>query len=384
MSVPSVRATPGHARIPALDGLRGLAILLVLLHHETVMEGASRFDQLWQRFAHFGWCGVNLFFVLSGFLITGILFDSKEQHSYFRNFYARRTLRIFPLYYAVVFVSLVVVPHLVHAKTPDHQIPEFWYWTYMSNFLVARLGHWHHFLDVSWSLAIEEQFYLVWPMVVLLCSRRLLMWICAGMMLAAPIFRFAVVQTGHSFITAYVLTPSHLDSLGIGAWLALTARGPTGLNRLLPTARIAVAGGIVLLAALIAIDWSFDNNGNVVTWCMTLLAIAFGGLLTLAVASTQQSWWVRAISHPFLRIFGKYSYALYLVNLPLRTFLDGKKYSPAKLGLVLGSQIPAQLLFYLVLTCLCLSAAWLSWNLYEVHFLKLKSLFQGTDGRSLG
>src|SRR5262245_57382334 len=187
----------GH--IPALDGLRGVAILLVMLHHFTVIQPAGAFEKWFERFAHLGMHGVDLFFVLSGFLITGILFDSKGEPHFLRNFYMRRSLRIFPLYYAVVVFSFLLVPIiLAHVAGLAGKLSRFqgasedwvWYVFYLSNFSIARVSAFRHgILDVTWSLAIEEQFYLVWALCVLFFNWRTLRGICLGAILGALAIR---------------------------------------------------------------------------------------------------------------------------------------------------------------------------------------------------
>ena len=222
------------AQIPALDGLRGVAILLVLFHHQTLLRlDGSGVDPWFGRLFHVGWCGVDLFFVLSGFLITGLLLDAKGGPHYFRNFYARRTLRIFPLYYAVVFFSLVILPNLPEGILPAQKAQSFgriegdeiWYWTYLSNYSIAAAGQWRHgILDVSWSLAIEEQFYLLWPLLVAKLGRGALWRLCAGLILLAPACRLALLAAGADELAPYVLTPARIDTLAIGASLALAIR----------------------------------------------------------------------------------------------------------------------------------------------------------------
>src|SRR5512134_3284645 len=155
-----------------------MAIILVLLHHFTVFEPTTTFGA-WVEFAALlGWCGVDLFFVLSGFLITGILIDARGSNRYFSSFYARRTLRIFPLYYLVVFVALVLVPlsqtlhRVLVGPYPDP--PHLPCWLYYTNFSIAERRLVHGWLDIAWSLAIEEQFYIAWAVVVFICLPRLL------------------------------------------------------------------------------------------------------------------------------------------------------------------------------------------------------------------
>ena len=151
------RARRSH--IPALDGLRGIAVLTVMWLHFVFLVPRTGGERLFWNLSETGWIGVDLFFVLSGFLITGILYDAKGGPHYFRNFYMRRSLRIFPLYYAFLILIFAVMP-LLRASGADHVGKQLWMWTYLSNVLFARVGwegmpaHTTHL----WSLAIEEQF----------------------------------------------------------------------------------------------------------------------------------------------------------------------------------------------------------------------------------
>src|SRR6186997_1549382 len=184
---------PEAGFIPALDGLRGIAIVLVMLHHFTYLRPTSGIDALIGNVLFFGWTGVDLFFVLSGFLITGILLDTRNSRRYFTTFYARRTLRIFPLYYLILFIALVVLPkfpavdRVLIGQDELIDLPPQWpYWLYLTNFSIADRGWVHGWVDVGWSLAIEEQFYLVWPLVIWLCPPRLVALLCAAILVAEP------------------------------------------------------------------------------------------------------------------------------------------------------------------------------------------------------
>ena len=180
-----LRGPTGH--VPALDGVRGIAIAMVLLHHCG-----------WPRvFGEGGWIGVDLFFVLSGYLITGILADTRESVGRGRSFYVRRALRIFPLYYAVLFALFVVAPivHPISWAQYRALVPEqAWYWTYLSDWRMAfahpptvtLLGHF-------WTLSIEEQFYWVWPVVIWSLTGRAAMRLCGGLLMAASILRVYLV-----------------------------------------------------------------------------------------------------------------------------------------------------------------------------------------------
>ncbi len=156
---------------PALDGVRGIAILVVFLYDCLKLPSGGIVNLLGRKLSSAGWTGVDLFFVLSGFLITGILLDSRGQPGYFRSFFARRSLRIFPLYFTALWVTFVGVPWLAHFWSPAAPVAQrvavlsqdqVWFWTYMQNWMFAFRGIWPdvNYLNHFWSLAVEEQFYL--------------------------------------------------------------------------------------------------------------------------------------------------------------------------------------------------------------------------------
>src|SRR5437868_4964541 len=159
-----------RGQMPALDGLRGIAIVLVLMHQFDLITSPHAIDVAFDA----GWIGVQLFFVLSGFLITGGLLDTRDQHGYFRGFFVRRVLRIFPLYYAALVATLIAGNTSI------------WLWTYLSNFRP------HPALPHFWSLAVEEQFYLVWPFVVWLAGRRGVIAVGGVMVIAAIVARVVI------------------------------------------------------------------------------------------------------------------------------------------------------------------------------------------------
>lgn len=371
----------GH--LPALDGLRGIAILLVLLYHSTtagqVSSAVVRALQI--PFRNFGWCGVDLFFVLSGFLITGLLYEAKPLAHYFRNFYARRVLRIFPLYYGYLALVFLLLPLLVPSASRitalgEHQA---WYWLYLQNYLVAGEGQWQHtqLLDHLWSLAIEEQFYMLWPIIVLLFQRRQMMLIC----LAATILSLALrcVLWGAydvNSIALYVMTPTRLDGLALGAWVALAARGPRGPMALLPMARRVVIVASGSLAAIFLWQRTFSYHNPVVfTAGFTLLALAFAALLAMTLCAAPGSLLSRAMCNGSLRMLGKYSYALYVFHQPVIMAVDGVAFRL----LPEADELTMQLVRYAVSMPLCLGVALLSWHLYEKHFLRLKRFFQSRN-----
>src|SRR6266516_878844 len=179
----------GH--ILALDGLRGVAILLVVACHFVSNLKISAEGPAWiaVALAQAGWSGVDLFFVLSGFLITGILVDAKGSPSYFKAFYVRRALRILPAYYGFLLVIFVLLPGLHLGAGSNYMLArqhQGWYWLHLTNVMMAlgEAGRGQYPSTLFWSLAVEEQFYFIWPAIVALCSVRTLRKVCiAGMVL---------------------------------------------------------------------------------------------------------------------------------------------------------------------------------------------------------
>ena len=366
--------------IPALDGVRGMAILAVCLFHMTVMQPASRLDRAWASAGLFGWAGVDLFFVLSGFLITGILLDSKGSPGYFRNFYARRVLRIFPLYYAALFLFVVVLPHFQslrsHALAPTDGSP-LWYWAYLCNYSIAYHRAFPHGpLSVTWSLAIEEQFYMIWPAVVLLLSRRQVIRACLTIGVLALVTRALLSRWGADWTSMYVLTPCRMDSLAAGALVAAAARGPGGIRALLPMARIVGAVSLLLAAGLfiwIGNDWQFRAPGQILGY--SVLAGVFASFLPIAITLPARNWRGRFLTSRVMRLFGRYSYAMYLFHQPVRTLLRDRLLKPDHFRAIHGSMLPAQLVFYVVALLLVTGIAWMSWVCFERWFLSLKRFF---------
>lgn len=379
MSSPTERLELPTGRVPALDGIRGVAILLVMVYHQTVMVPMNRVDARFFRLTEFGFCGVDLFFVLSGFLITGILYDAKGTPHYFRNFFARRALRICPLYYAVLVFCLLILPRAPHAKSARfEQIrgDEFWYWAFLANFSIARAGDWRHgILDVTWSLSIEEQFYLAWPLIVFLGNRRTLLKVCAAAVLLPLVLRCVMIGRQVAPIVIYVLTPTRLDALAMGAWVALAVRGGRGLDGIIGPARygFGLAGSLLLGFLVLGHTHSLDPWNQTAGY--SLLGVFFAATLVLALPAPPASVWHRILCGRVLRFFGKYSYALYLFHLPLRALIRDAVYGPLQFPTFLGSQVPGQLLFYVAATSVTCAAARVSWQCFESPFLNLKRHF---------
>jgi peptidoglycan/LPS O-acetylase OafA/YrhL len=216
-------------QIPALDGLRGVAIIAVLCSH--LIWPSPSFDGI-DRVLFNGWVGVDLFFVLSGFLITRILCETRDEPGYFRRFYVRRSLRIFPIYYLFLAILFLVVPLILRLSHEEMSTSlrdlidrQGWYWSYLVNVLQASN---HAAIDRQWSahfwsLAVEEQFYLFWPAVVLLVPRRQLATLCVAIVLFALAGRIWIASGTNPF-TAFVSMPTRLDALAAGAFVAALSK----------------------------------------------------------------------------------------------------------------------------------------------------------------
>ena len=374
--------------VPALDALRGLAILLVMgFHFGQGGEDGSSLEKFISKVLGIGYHGVDLFFVLSGFLITGILLDTRDAPRYFRNFYIRRTLRIFPLYYGVLLVTLMVLPLVLPmGASPYHeaQKQQAWLWCYGSNIYHAWARRWdlagfNHF----WSLAVEEHFYLIWPLVIFFCRRRAALVVCVACVLFSLACRTGLALYGNQ-AALYALTPCRMDGLAIGGLLALAARRPQGIRALLPWAIVIAALSGLSILAIIWWNRSMSASGhNGMTIRFTLYALLFGAMLVFALTAAPASIPGRLWNSLLLRFFGKYSYGLCVFHYLLFPIFD--QYLPAaELGSRLGSVLLGRAAFIALATGASLFLAFLSWHLYEKHFLKLKEVLAGRNKTGTG
>ena len=186
-------APAGPAHLPALDGVRGLAVLVVVIHNAGWLGGPTEqfILKLYSSVTSTGWIGVSLFFALSGYLITGILLDSRGKAGYFRSFYLRRTLRIFPLDYAFIALVVFVAAPLAWDREWASAVwrNQWSYWLYVSNW-TQPFGISIHGITHLWSLAVEEQFYFIWPVLAWRLGRGGLVRLCLGMIAAGPFIRY--------------------------------------------------------------------------------------------------------------------------------------------------------------------------------------------------
>jgi peptidoglycan/LPS O-acetylase OafA/YrhL len=355
------------SHIPALDGLRGSAILFVMLHHFYGF-GANQgyldttFLKTFWGLAGFFWCGVDLFFVLSGFLITSILLNTKESPSYFRSFYGRRAVRIFPLYFICLFLYYYAPLGFLHNSPlrPTHQI---WFWTYLANW---KTGMWPlDELSHFWSLCVEEQFYFIWPLAVWLAPRRAFPWLCGGVIAASLSAGFAFEVADLPKLFVFMASVPRMEALVLGALLAWLIR-QSWLHRITGQLKLMVplTCGLMLVCAL-----NPPYFRSFYTLQFLIIGVGFSAVL-LHCVTCPDSFFVRLMGSRFLRSFGKYSYAIYVLHqmvfyfagtytfIALKPFISS---DPLLLALMFTSMFSASYL-----------AGFLCWHLLEKHFLRLK------------
>jgi peptidoglycan/LPS O-acetylase OafA/YrhL len=323
----------------------------------------------------FGWCGVDLFFVLSGFLITGILLDTKGTPQAWRNFYARRVLRIFPLYYLTLVVYFHLLPaaaHLLSRHGRYLRTEEAWYWLYVCNWSPS-LGMAHEQLTHLWSLSIEEQFYVFWPLLVFSLSRRRVELLCTAMIVLTPCIRMAGILTvADSGPLLYRNTLCRIDTLAFGALCALLVREPLHLRVALRARPILLTAAGIGVAVSIAMGGTSSYRPPMNVIGFTSLAILFAYFVLWA---QEGGAGVRAVLRSSgMRSIGKYSYAMYIFHVPIvaavrRGFDVSRTHDPLGFGVLLAAEIAAA-------AALSYAGGFISWRLFENRFLQLKSRFE--------
>jgi peptidoglycan/LPS O-acetylase OafA/YrhL len=318
---------PATQRVAELDGLRGVAILLVLLRHyawgqmETPPTG---FLHALRASLALTWSGVDLFFVLSGFLLTGLLLHNRESPSYYRTFYVRRFCRIVPPYYLMIAVSfawMAMVQRGMVTRIPFRTaLPPWTYLTFTQNLFMARGGNaGSQWLAVTWSLAVEEQFYLCLPFLVRVLAPARFPYLAAALVLAAPAVRMALFDyADNGGFAAYVLTPARADALLLGALIAWGWRHEGWRKSLAENRGLLSLALAVLLAGAAVLTphgWTSTTQPMVFlgyTWLAVLYAVLL--LLVLTAGRGPLGWVMR---WRWLRGLGRVSYVVYLVHLPV-------------------------------------------------------------------
>lgn len=359
--------SPNNERrhFPALDGLRGTACLTIVIYHNFGFI---------QKYLFFGWLSVDLFFTLSGFLITDILLKTVNQPNYLRNFYVRRLLRIFPLYYLSLVIFLALLRGLNTALQlgyyTDNQV---WFWTYLQNWLfIFNPSANTDSLNHLWSLAVEEQFYLLWPFIILLVKSPKRLLLVISLLLAAVIgLRLWIWMqhlSGFSYYNLYTFT--RIDGICIGSMVAILFRiNPGFLKKFTPL--------IVLSFAILNFSFFFLNRFYEFSFPYLALAgyTTFAMLLGLLVNEviTNKNKLVNTIfNFSFLRFVGKVSYGFYIFHWPM--YLGLRPCLQNWANRYTGEQA-ANFAASLIASLLALLLSWLSFKYFESYFLKLKNKF---------
>jgi peptidoglycan/LPS O-acetylase OafA/YrhL len=368
----------GRAHYQALDGLRGLAILLVFMVHAYGTADhfkASRLGSVLTFGAGCGWIGVDLFFVLSGFLITGILMDTLSGPGFFRSFYIRRTLRIFPLFYGVFFLLALLTP-LLHL---EWRLGHIAYLFYCQNIALAFDPKLLNvppavFLGPYWSLAVEEQYYMLWPLAIwLLRDQRKIMRLCLALIICCILLRFVVLRVAPNQAALYVVyweLPTHCDGLLLGSWLALAMRRwPVEVlwRRMQWLVWLAIAA---FLCVGVYTRTLFFTTPAMETVGFAAIPVIFAGLLLRCFVPG--SWELRIFSAPFLRFLGRYSYGMYVYHVLFWPIMIGWLHWLAG---SLHSQTIGSLVYLLLWFWGTVTVAVLSYKFLESPFLRMKDRF---------
>jgi peptidoglycan/LPS O-acetylase OafA/YrhL len=406
-----------NRKLQSLDGLRAIAIIVVFVHHiGDLIPVWSAPSFYFQWYLSQGWLGVDLFFVLSGFLITGILIDTREAKNYFSGFYARRVLRIFPLYYGALIGIIVLVQFLGRSHTSAAAeitrvvpLPED-RWTYFC-FLTNWIGLWKAQWDANfgsilahfWSLAVEEQFYFFWPFLVWILRPRSIPWVAIGLAGLSAVIRFYwVAHIGVDMmippksVEVSFATICRLDGLFIGALCAYIYRKPTIMERAskwLPWIAIVSLGSC--FAAFSAMLFGPQRVGafiygpnpsvsHTITDVMrlflncggfTLLALGFGALVLLAAyTETKVTWMQRFLKSRILAPIGTYSYGIYVFHVPILGF--ARTYVLSRITVQTAGELAfTQCVFIVAIAIVSFIIPALSYELFEKPILRCKRYF---------
>lgn len=374
-----------NERTKELDGLRGVAVILVIALH--TFKRANIFTT--NEILHFmtsltsiGWVGVDMFFVLSGFLITSILLKTKEKEGYFKNFYMRRALRIFPLYFVCVAVILFFIPTLDPPFIPQISRVIPFLVLYQQNWINILGSMWlTQYLSVTWSLAIEEQFYLVWPAIVFLIRKETLVRLSFGIIAFSILARITgllfwsdIGQVANFF---FYNTFTRFEQLVFGALLAVAFTFVDWRNWLrtasFPIFLIFFISFLVLcIASLPGVPHPIYDNIPLTFAGYTVTSVFSAALVAYLMLSQEKTIVHRFFRNNILTFFGKHSYAMYLLHMPFALILldffwqDGYR----------GWQI--YVIYIVSVFGITILTSFFIWHLFEKHMLNLKKYFEYT------
>lgn len=346
-----------------LDGVRGLAALMVMFFHFFQYHGVhgSAIKNAIQKVSIFGQTGVTLFFVLSGFLITRILLKTKTESNFFKAFYARRVLRIFPLYYLFLIIYYFVLPGLTNANVAPFQ-QQWYYWVYLQNFALtfnwANAGP-NHF----WSLAVEEHFYFFWPLIVYFLPAKKIVTAAWSLIILSLLTRIVLLNAGYG---VFYFTFTNLDALVAGALLA-TREHKYGLQ-----AFKAKKFAYLLVASLAPalVMWVFTGGKSLVliqALKFPLIALVYLALIGLVISTAQSKVTTTLFKNKPILYAGKISYGLYVYH-PVIFIYYNAYYTTGYVVFDMAICFAAAIL-----------VATLSYYLFEVRMLYFKKYFEYGD-----
>jgi peptidoglycan/LPS O-acetylase OafA/YrhL len=379
----SKHVTTSSGRVDALDGLRAIAIFLVLLWHLTPNRNSDQgLSSIVFKIADIGWSGVDLFFVLSGFLITGILLRAKVSNSSFINFLMRRFLRILPAYFLALCIIFLFVPVVLRSYPIPSMSAQAPYWFYVSNMFRSTPDlRGHIIVDHFWSLAVEMQFYVLWPLVVYRLTPETVLKVgLAALVLALTGRTVAVILDVNPFVT-FAWLPFRMDGLVVGSLIAVAVHAGVRYERVKYALLLTLVGGSIF-AALITY---FGHAGyvllkpkespfsllvlRVILPCE--LSIVYGAALWI---SLQRNLLSAVLSSSILKPMALYSYGIYIVHYLLVPIFE-RSFGPQILVRWTGGQDTPVYLYFLLASSISFVLAMASYHLFEVHFLRLKPNF---------
>lgn len=368
-------------RIKELDGLRGVAVILVMAGH--IFRRANEFTHhptlyFISSVASVGYVGVDIFFVLSGFLITSILINTRENQHYFKNFYMRRVLRIFPLYYAVM---LIVFMLIIPIKSPEFvsKIPQLlpYQLLYLQNWVsfIPSIEN-SYYISITWSLAIEEQFYLFWPLLVYYIKKETLFKLGLGYFVLSNFIRFVGILFWQNINQAnqffYYNSFSRFDEMIFGGLLAIALLSVPWRERIKRYAKPILFISLALFSAA----WWFERSSlnfrhiplTLVSY--TLVTAITAALIIIFTLHPENSKIRKIFGANVLIFFGKYSYAMYLFHLPILLILLDLLWKTRLRGWKM------YVIYILSSFLVTIILSFLSWHLFEKRLLSLKKYFE--------
>lgn len=374
--------------LPQLDGLRGIAILGVLTFHFNRSEVGWAGLGFQVGFFELGWTGVTLFFVLSGYLITQILLAARDEPHYFRNFYARRALRIFPAYYLMLILAYRAAKDLAVMPDPQAGSTSEWpfYAFYLSNYwLGANAFHtpMSRLLGLTWTLSVEEQFYLLWPFVVRTLRPRALAGLCAALAIASPLLRWGLLHASGNPMLTHVSLSSNFDGLALGGLIAVLRHDPGLMRWTAPRIGFGLAAGSGLALAALFNSYGFHYFADSRAWMSAaattlffpaLVTLFFSGILMLALASGTR--FASLLSFRPLVALGRISYGVYLYHVLVNFVLTRAFWTDVFLPIPGNVPHPAVVpLLYFARFAVTILVAAISFRYLEAPLLKLKARF---------